>query len=81
MQPITSLEDEQRRMRERRARIAKHKSSPRFYQFKQVTAEPKPKPKPKSNKWLLDHFTEIMEDVIDDLGLDVPRRERKDGPQ
>ena len=81
MQPITSLEDEQRRRWERRARIAKHKSSPRFYQFKQVTAEPGPKPKPKSNKWLLDHFTEIMEDVIDDLGLDVPRRERKDGPQ
>ena len=81
MQPITSLEDEQRRMWGRRARIAKHKSSPRFYQFKQVTAKPKPKPKPKSKKWLLNHFTEIMEDVIDDLGLDVPRRERKDGPQ
>jgi len=77
MIPIASLEDEQRKMRERRARIARHKSSPRLYQFKQVTADEKPKPKPKPRKWLIDHFTEIMEDVIDDLGLDVPRREAK----
>ena len=61
-------------MRERRARVARH-SSPRFYQFKQVTA--KPKPKRKSKKRLLTHFTEIMEDLIDSLGLDVPRREPK----
>jgi hypothetical protein len=34
-------------------------------------------PNPKSKRWITDHFTEVMERLIDDLGLDVPRREHK----
>jgi hypothetical protein len=30
---------------------------------------------PKSKQWLQNHFVEIIERLIDDLGLDVPRRE------
>lgn len=32
---------------------------------------------PKLRRWSQDHFTEVMERIIDDLGLDVPRREPK----
>ena len=32
---------------------------------------------PSRHRWLEKHFTEIMERLIDDLGLDVPRREPK----
>jgi hypothetical protein len=34
-------------------------------------------PCPKPNGGLAKHFTEVMERLIDDLGLDVPRREHK----
>lgn len=80
MQKFVSLTERQRLMLEKMGKARKlrhHKHALRVLRpyWKRPKEEPEPKkPTPKPKVWLESHLTEVLERIIDDLGLDVPRR-------